>query len=965
MSEPHSIHIAGARQHNLKNISVEIPRNRLTVITGPSGSGKSSLAFDTLFAEGQRRYVQSLSSYARQFLDLMEKPDVDYIDGLSPAIAIEQRTSSSSPRSTIATSTEIYDYLRVLYASCGKRHHPQTGKPLKRFTVQEIVDQTLLQPEGTLLILLAPIAQHVKGDLRDIFERLKKDGYLRVRVDGKIYLLEEPLKFNRTEKHNVDVIVDRLKKTENIHQRLTESLELAFRIGHGVAIILTSPSQEAEWTEWLVSNQDFDPETGYHFPELTARHFSFNSPLGACPTCHGLGTELSFDADLIIPDTSRSLQEGAVQPWARANKRLLGHYQTLLQDLARFANVSLDTPWKDLPSSFHKLLLYGSHETSIPFTTSKSAVERPFEGIIAQLQHLYDTSSSELTRVRLRAFMGRYTCQTCQGARLRPEVLAVTLGNGKNEDWGLPAARLPTEGLSIDVFGRLTIQQTRQFLETISWTDEQKRIAADVIREISQRLLFMDQVGLNYLTLNRETATLSGGEAQRIRLATQLGSALTGVLYVLDEPSIGLHSRDQHRLLQTLLHLRDLGNTIVVVEHDEETIRLADYLIDMGPGAGSRGGYIVAKGTVQEVEKNPQAPTGLYLSGTRKIAVPKTRRPTVNGWLTVKGARENNLKNIDVSIPLSTITCITGVSGSGKSTFVNDILSRALFRYFYHAKDKPGDHDNIEGLDHLDKVIEIDQSPLGRTPRSNALTYTGAFNLIRDLFAKLPASRVRGYTASRFSFNVKGGRCEHCEGDGFKKIEMSFLPDVYVPCSVCKGDRFNRETLEITYKGYNIADILRLTVHDALTLLKNITGISAKLESLVRVGLGYLPLGQPATFLSGGEAQRIKLATELAKKATGHTLYILDEPTTGLHFGDVEQLMAVLMELRDTGNTVVMIEHHLDVIKCADYIIDMGPEGGKDGGRIVATGTPEEIAKESTSYTGQFLKKYTSQTNTP
>lgn len=937
------IRIIGARQHNLKNITLSIPRHKLVVITGPSGSGKSSLAFDTLFAEGQRRYVQSLSSYARQFLDQMEKPDVDFIEGLSPSVAIEQHSAGGSPRSIIATSTEIYDYLRLLFASCGQRYHPETGKLLQKFTTQQIADRILAEKDGSAFVLLAPIVKKQKGDMRDVFERLRKDGYVRVRVDGEIRMLEETTKLDKNSAHDVEVVIDRLKVDSSIRTRLADSLELALKVGKGV-VIVHWPGKK----DWLLSNQAFDPETGYRFPELTARHFSFNSPLGACPECHGLGTQLVIDPDLLVPDKTRSLAEEAIAPWSRGVKSLAGHYQGILRDLARHAGVSMNTAWNKLPEKFKKLVLEGSRDKFIEFTVIRRGEirtqEKKFEGVIAQVREMHDESYSIVTRMRLRQYMNRQTCAVCHGSRLRPEVLCVKLQS-------------ESQLLNIHEFCRLNVVDAFEFLEKIQLNEEQQKISKDVLREIHVRLQFMRDVGLEYLTLDRETGTLSGGEAQRIRLATQIGSGLTGVLYVLDEPSIGLHARDQDRLLRTLCHLRDLGNTVIVVEHDEATIRHADHIVDLGPAAGARGGYVVAEGSVQDILKNPKSPTGLFLSGKMKIGMCRDRLATTSEWLTVRGAKENNLKNIDAKFPLHLMTCVTGVSGSGKSTLVNDILCRALERHFYNAKDKPGKHRAFDGLDYLDKIVVVDQSPIGRTPRSNALTYTGAFNYIRDLFARLPAARVRGYTKSRFSFNTTGGRCEHCEGEGYIKIEMNFLPDVYVKCSVCNGDRFNRETLEITYKGYTIADILRLTVNECLGLFKNIPGLSTKLEALCKVGLGYLPGGQAATSLSGGEAQRIKLATELSKRATGRTLFVLDEPTTGLHASDIDCLLKVLCELRDAGNTIVIIEHQLDVIKSCDWIIDLGPEGGEGGGNIVVAGTPEEVVKCSSSHTGRFLAR--------
>ena len=950
MSEPTHLRILGARQHNLKNVSLSLPRNKLIVLTGPSGSGKSSLAFDTLFAEGQRRYVQSLSSYARQFLDQMEKPDVDSIEGLSPAVAIEQRSAGASPRSTVATSTEIYDYLRVLYASIGIPHHPVSGRPLRRWTVQEMVDQILDKPVGDRFLVLAPLIRGEKGEFRDILDRLRREGFIRGRIDGVLRGLDEPIKLDKKSVHTIEAVVDRLKITDSLRTRLTDSLELALRLGSGIVTIVwpsadSSAPDAPPLAEWSMSNQNFDPESGYHFPQITPRHFSFNSPQGACPACHGLGTELMADADLIIPDSAKTLEEGAIVPWFKAHKATQGHYKNLLKDLAAYAKVPMNRPWSSLPDSFKELILFGSKGIPVPHGSgSGQTKEKPFEGVVNQVQTLHDSSESQFTKLRLRPFMNRQPCPVCGGKRLRPEILAVTL----------PAAG---KGPNIYDFTCWSVNQALDFLTAQTWTPVQKKIAGEIIHEITSRLRFLSNVGLGYLSLNREMNTLSGGESQRIRLATQIGSGLTGVLYILDEPSIGLHQRDNDRLLLTIQALRDQGNTVIVVEHDEDTIRAADYLVDIGPAAGARGGYIVAEGTVQEVSDHPKSVTGAYLSGRHKLSVPKKRHATTNGFISIKGARENNLQNVEASFPVGCLTCVTGVSGSGKSTLINGILSRALFRHFYGSKEKPGRHEKIEGLDLIDKVVLIDQSPIGRTPRSNPLTYSGAFNGIRDLFAQLPSARIRGYNAGRFSFNTPGGRCEHCEGDGVLKIEMHFLPDVYVPCEVCKGRRFNRETLEITYKGHNISDVLALTIDEGLDLFKNIPAVHDKLEAMAKVGLGYLPMGQSATTLSGGEAQRIKLAAELAKRATGRTCFILDEPTTGLHFTDIEQLLQVFFELRNHGNTLIVIEHQLDVIKSADWVIDLGPEGGQGGGNIVATGPPETIAKNPNSHTGRFLQR--------
>jgi excinuclease ABC subunit A len=978
------IRIGGARQHNLKNVSLTLPRNKLVVFTGVSGSGKSSLAFDTLYAEGQRRYVESLSTYARQYLEQMEKPDVDFIEGLSPAIAIEQRTAGGNPRSTIATTTEIHDFLRLLFAHLGQPHHPKTGKPLRRWSVQQMVDRVLAAKEGTPVQILAPVIVKQKGEFRDVVEKLRREGFVRARMDGRIVELEQPPRLDKARAHTIEAVVDRLKISDSIKTRLTDSIELALKTGGGVVTVLFGPP-DAPAEELTLSNQNFDPETGYRYAEITPRHFSFNSPQGACPVCDGLGTESVFDPALIIPDGSVALQEMPVAPWRRGSAALEKLYKAQMAALAEAFNEPLARPYRECSDAFQHALLYGTGEEKIRFTTTRGGKEvtseRPFEGVIAQLTRLHAESKSELTRYRLSQFMTRIACRTCHGARLRPEVLAVTIGGPLQVAAAVPAAEDSTRGsdinprasepaagdgggyqkrsdhgINIAQFSHLSITAAQRWLEAWTLSSQEEKIGGEVRREILLRLGFLNHVGLGYLTLDRESGTLSGGEAQRIRLATQIGSKLTGVLYILDEPSIGLHQRDNERLLETLRELRDLGNTVIVVEHDEDTIRAADYLVDLGPHAGLRGGQIVAAGTVAEVLANPKSLTGQFLSGERAIRVPKTRLATSNGFVRVINARENNLRNVTVGFPIGLMTCVTGVSGSGKSTLVNDVLCRALFRHFHHAKDAPGAHDAIDGIDLIDKAIVIDQTPIGRTPRSNPLTYTGAFNPIRDLFAQLPSSRVRGYGPGRFSFNVKGGRCEHCEGDGVRKIEMNFLPPVYVTCEVCGGRRFNRETLEITYKGLNIADVLQMTVDDGLNFFRNVPAVADRLEALAAVGLGYLHLGQQATTLSGGEAQRVKLAAELAKRATGRTMYIMDEPTSGLHFADIEQLLQVLFKLRNAGNTLVVIEHQLDVIKCADYVIDLGPEGGDGGGQVVAKGTPEAIAANPASHTGKFLR---------
>jgi excinuclease ABC subunit A len=963
-----TISISGARQHNLKNLHVEIPREKLVVITGLSGSGKSSLAFDTLYAEGQRRYVESLSAYARQFLDQMEKPDVDFIEGLSPAIAIEQRSAGANPRSTIATTTEIFDYLRVLFSAVGQPHDPVTGQAIHRQTPQQIVDQILAFPADTKIILLAPLVQNQKGEFRDVIEKVKREGFVRIRIDGEIVELgkPEPIRLKKTEGHTIEAVVDRLVIREGVRTRLADSVETALRWGGNRMVVLKSaegktsnaqrptPNVELreEWETVRYTTDYGNPDSDYSLGELTPKHFSFNSHLGACPACHGLGTQLVCDADLMISDKEKSLKEGTITPWRRGTKPMLAYYRSLQSALVKHFGVDDFVPFTDLPENFKKALYYGTGDEPIEIGVGgkgKPKVARPFEGLVPQMERLYAETESEFTRNRIRAFMTRVPCQTCHGARLKPEILAVTIKDSEGRE------------LNIHQFSQLTIDAAAEYIRRLALTDQQRHIVTDVVREIDSRLQFLVEVGLNYLSLDRESGTLSGGEAQRIRLATQIGSGLAGVLYVLDEPSIGLHQRDNARLLTTLRRLRDLGNSVIVVEHDEETIRAADHILDLGPGAGPRGGEIVAQGTLAEVLTAKNSPTADYLSGRARIAIPKERvkpRSTQigDGWLTVTGAAENNLKKVTASFPIGCLTCVTGVSGSGKSTLVDDILRRALFRHFYNSKDKPGAHGTVRGLDQLDKAIVIDQSAIGRTPRSNPITYTGAFTPIRELFCQLPAARVRGYDAGRFSFNVKGGRCENCEGGGLIKIEMHFLPDVYVECEVCRGQRYNRETLEITFKGKNIADVLNLTVDEAARFFRNVPSVSDKLVALLDVGLGYLRLGQAATTLSGGEAQRVKLATELAKRATGRTIYILDEPTTGLHFADIEKLLQVLMKLRDSGNTLVVIEHNLEMIKCADWIIDLGPDGGKSGGEIVGAGPPEKIAELPISYTGQYLK---------
>ena len=910
----------------------------------------------------------------------MQKPDVDFIEGLSPSIAIEQRSSGSSPRSIIATTTEVYDYLRLLYAHIGQAHCPETGVPISTQSTSDIVDKILALPPKAKILLLAPVVRRQKGEFRDVFERLGREGFVRVRVDGEMLELGaevERIKLDKKKFHNIEVVVDRLVIDDKIRVRLSDSVETALRWGEGVMFTLhqlpdggasvpaSRPQGGSAWTETLHSNKMCSPATGKSYDPPTPKHFSFNAPAGACPVCHGLGQKMVFDEHLVAPNPDEPL-ESAIQPWRRAGKRMNIYYKAMLRSVAGHFNVDLQTPWKDLPEDFKKVLLYGSGEDNVEFKFWRggkvSSIDRPFEGVLVNLERLATESESEFMRNRLKAYMTPQLCDVCGGRRLKPEILAVTLGGEqfvsqlKTKNSKLKTLKVP--GLSImDVCG-LSVEKADEFFAALKLTEFEQKIAGEVIKEIRARLGFLKNVGLGYLTLDRESGTLSGGEAQRIRLATQIGAALVGVLYVLDEPSIGLHQRDNDRLLATLKGLRDLGNTVLVVEHDADTIRAADYILDLGPGAGIHGGELVAAGTLPEILAAKKSLTGQYLTGELSIAVPKKRNaPSEDkGWLEVIGCKENNLQNIDLRIPLGTLTCVTGVSGSGKSTMVSDILQRALFRKFYGSKERPGEHKTLRGFESLDKVIVIDQSPIGRTPRSNPATYTGMFNQIRDLFAQLPASKIRGYAPGRFSFNVKGGRCEKCEGDGILKIEMNFLPPVYVTCEACNGKRYNRETLEISYKGKNIADVLDMTVDEGVDFFRAVPKIAAPLETLAQVGLGYIHLGQQATTLSGGEAQRVKLATELARRATGRTLYILDEPTTGLHFHDVAKLLEVLFRLRDTGNTLIIIEHNLDVIKTADWIIDLGPEGGSRGGKIVAEGPPEKIIHVPESHTGHYLK---------
>ncbi len=933
--------VAGAREHNLKNVTVRIPRNTLTVITGLSGSGKSSLAFDTLYAEGQRKYVESLSAYARQFLEQMQKPDVDHIEGLSPAISIEQRTAGSNPRSIVATTTEIHDYLRLLYANIGTPHCPKCMRPITQQNAEQIVDQLLKTPDQSKLILLAQKVQGRKGEHLELLDELRKAGFVRARIDGTIVDLDQAPKLDKKRNHTIEVVIDRLVVNDKIRTRLTDSVETALRQGGGMLIALTQTAGP-EWTETLYSEKNACLHCGLSFETLTPRHFSFNSPYGACPTCLGLGTMLIFDEDLIVPDPSLSLDDGAIRAWKGGGRRAAIYYKGLLRAVAKHLNIEMTTPYKNLPDSARQLLMRGSGEEELDLGFWRSGAwhkyRKPFEGVIPNLQRRYEETESEYMRQKLTGFMSRQHCNTCDGARLRPESLASLIG-----------------GKSILDVTRLSIRKAAEFFDTLKLSEQEQKIAKEVIKEIRQRLQFMIDVGLEYLTLDRESGTLSGGEAQRIRLATQIGAGLVGVLYVLDEPSIGLHQRDNEKLIHTLKELRDLGNTVVVVEHDEQTILEADYVIDLGPGAGQLGGEVVFQGRVPELLKAERSLTAKYLTRALDVEVPAKRTPAKQGWLVVQGAKENNLKDVDAKFPLGCLVCVTGVSGSGKSTLVDDILRRALFRHFYGSRERPGLHKAIKGLDLVDKVIVIDQSPIGRTPRSNPATYTGAFNPIRDLFAMLPSARIRGFDKGRFSFNVKGGRCETCKGDGTLKIEMHFLPDVHVTCEQCGGRRYNRETLEVKYNGKSIADVLEMTIEEAVIFFKNIPTIARRLRTLSEVGLGYLRVGQAATTLSGGEAQRVKLSAELSKKDTGRTVYLLDEPTTGLHFADVHRLIQVFQRLRDAGNTLIVIEHNLDVIKTADYILDLGPEGGEGGGRVIAHGTPEAIARCPESHTGRYL----------
>ncbi|WP_130871016.1 excinuclease ABC subunit UvrA [Intestinimonas massiliensis (ex Afouda et al. 2020)] len=934
------ISVKGARANNLKNIDVDIPRDKLVVLTGLSGSGKSSLAFDTIYAEGQRRYVESLSSYARMFLGQMEKPDVDYIDGLSPAISIDQKTTSKNPRSTVGTVTEIYDYLRLLWARVGTPHCPKCGKEIKQQTIDQIIDQVLALPEATRIQVMAPVVRGKKGTHQKIFEDARKSGYVRVRVDGSLYDLTETIELDKNKKHNIEIVVDRLVIRPDIARRLTDSVEVASNLAGGLVVI----NIVGEDRDILFSQNYACEDCGISIEELSPRMFSFNNPFGACPTCTGLGSQLKVDPDLIIPNKELSILEGAITASGWNNIKGDSISRMYFDALAKKYGFKLTTPVKDLPKEIMDIILYGTKGEKLKLTYDRAngqgTLMQPFEGIINNLERRYRETQSDAMRRDLEDCMGEQPCPDCGGKRLRKEALAVTVG-----------------GLNIDSFCRKSVTEALNFIDHLELSEQKMLIADRILKEIKNRLGFLQSVGLEYLTLSRAAATLSGGESQRIRLATQIGSSLMGVLYILDEPSIGLHQRDNDKLLATLKHLRDLGNTLLVVEHDEDTMRQADYIVDIGPGAGVHGGRVVACGTAEEIMNTPGSITGDYLSGRKKIPVPTERRKGNGHFLTVRGAAENNLQNVDVSIPLGTFTCVTGVSGSGKSSLVNEILYKRLAADLNRAKTRPGKHKALEGEEYLDKVIDIDQSPIGRTPRSNPATYTGLFNDIRDLFASTPDAKARGYGPGRFSFNVRGGRCEACQGDGLIKIEMHFLPDIYVPCEVCKGKRYNRETLEVRYKGKNIYEVLDMTVEEALPFFEHLPRLYNKLQTLYEVGLSYVKLGQPSTELSGGEAQRVKLATELAKRSTGKTIYILDEPTTGLHTADVHKLIEVLQKLVDVGNTVVVIEHNLDVIKTADHIIDLGPEGGSGGGTIVATGTPEEVAACPESYTGQYLKR--------
>ena len=934
-----SIFVKGAREHNLKNIDVDIPRDKFVVITGLSGSGKSSLAFDTIYAEGQRRYVESLSSYARQFLGQMEKPDVDYIEGLSPAISIDQKTTSRNPRSTVGTVTEIYDYLRLLYARIGVPHCHICGKQISQQTVDQMVDSIMSMDEGTRIQLLAPVVRGRKGEYQKLIEDARKNGYVRVRIDGEVRDINEEMALEKNKKHTIEIVVDRLIIKPGLEKRLADSIETSLHLSGGILVVDVVGGQE------LLFSQNFAcSECGVSIEELTPRMFSFNNPYGACPTCSGLGMQMKMDPDLIIPDRSKSLVEGAIKVGGWNFENGDSYSRMYLNALAKQYKFKTSTPIKKLPDHIVDIILYGTKNEKIKIDYEKDygsgSFTAPFEGVLSSMERRYKETQSDGMKQYYEGFMSSIPCPDCHGARLKKETLAVTVGER-----------------NINSLGILPVDEIQVFFDTLELSDRDMMIASQILKEIKARIGFLVDVGLNYLTLSRAAATLSGGEAQRIRLATQIGSGLMGVLYILDEPSIGLHQRDNDRLLGTLGRLRDLGNTLIVVEHDEDTMYAADYIIDMGPGPGIHGGKIIAEGTIEDIKNCADSLTGLYLSGKKSIPVPEKRRKPNGKWLKIVGARENNLKSINVDIPLGVFTAVTGVSGSGKSSLINEIVYKKLAAELNNARTRAGNHDAIIGIEHLDKVINIDQSPIGRTPRSNPATYTGVFDLIRDVYAGTTEAKMKGYKIGRFSFNVAGGRCEACKGDGIIKIEMHFLPDVYVPCEVCKGKRYNRETLEVKYKGKSIADVLDMTVEDALEFFKNIPRVQRKIETLYDVGLGYIKVGQPSTTLSGGEAQRIKLATELSKKATGRTLYILDEPTTGLHVADVHRLVEILHRLVDAGNSVIVIEHNLDVIKTADHIIDLGPDGGGKGGYVIATGTPEEVVENEQSYTGHFLKK--------
>jgi excinuclease ABC subunit A len=928
--------VHGAREHNLKDVTVRLPRNALICITGLSGSGKSSLAFDTIYAEGQRRYVESLSAYARQFLQMMEKPDVDSIEGLSPAISIDQKTTSRNPRSTVGTVTEIYDYLRLLYARVGRPHCPVCGKPISGQSIDSIVEQILAIPEGTRYTVNAPVARDRKGEFKDVFEELRDEGFTRVKVDGEQYLLEEAPELDKKFKHTIEVIVDRLVQKEDLRTRLTQSVETALALADGlVTVDLLEAGETRTYSERFAC-----PDHGVSLPELQPRIFSFNSPHGACPRCTGLGSQQEIDPDLLVPDPSLSINDGALVPWAVGNSNF---YESVFNAIAERYEIDVDRPWRELSETEQGYFLYGTNGEKL-YVSYRNRMNRrraytlTFEGIVASLERRYRDTDSSSQRERIEEYMSFRPCPVCKGARLKPEVLAVTVGER-----------------NIHEFTQMSVTRALSFLDGLELTETEELIGARIVKEIRERLTFLDNVGVGYLQLDRASATLSGGEAQRLRLATQIGSQLVGVLYILDEPSIGLHQRDNDRLIGTLVRLRDLGNTVIVVEHDEQMMRSSDWLVDMGPGAGEHGGHVVAEGTAAKVRRNPRSITGQFLSGTREIAVPE-RRTGDNGVFTVRGAAQHNLKGIDVEFPVGKFVAVTGVSGSGKSTLVNEIVYKSLANRLQKLRVKPGEHESVEGIEVFDKVIEIDQRPIGRTPRSNPATYTDLFTHIRELYSLTTDSKVRGYKPGRFSFNVKGGRCETCKGDGQIKIEMHFLPDVYVPCETCKGKRYNRETLEVRFKGKTIADILEMSVEEALAFFAKIPKIRRRLQTLHDVGLDYMTLGQPATTLSGGEAQRVKLAAELSKVATGRTLYILDEPTTGLHFADIEKLLGVLQRLVDSGNTVLVIEHNLDVIKQADWLVDLGPEGGEAGGELIAAGTPEDVAEVEESYTGRFLR---------